>query len=136
LLSLAYTLVLTRASARCQGLGLELHLGTLHAYRPGRPSLACDVMEPLRVPGVDRWVVELCNEGRVTAEQFILSEEHGMRLSPSGLGRTIKEWEEHWLQGGHETALDTLLATVIRRFREQTPLPTSPLGEAEDLGES
>ena len=58
LLSLGYTWVLTRTVARCEAAGLEVNLGGLHDYRPGRPSLACDLMEPLRVPAVDRWVEE------------------------------------------------------------------------------
>jgi hypothetical protein len=28
----------------------------LHAFRPGRPSLICNLIEPLRLPAVDRWV--------------------------------------------------------------------------------
>ena len=60
MLSLGYTWLLARTVARCEAEGLEVNLGGLHEYRPGRPSLACDLMEPLRTPAVDRWVVLVC----------------------------------------------------------------------------
>lgn len=50
------TFLLNRVHALCEARGLEIALGALHEYRPGRPSLPCHVMEPLRVPAVDRWV--------------------------------------------------------------------------------
>ena len=30
---------------------------------PGRPALACDLIEPLRVPVVDRWIEEVSAKG-------------------------------------------------------------------------
>ena len=65
LLSLGYTLLLQRTLAACEAVGLDAALGSLHEYHPGRPSLACDLMEPLRVPAVDRWVIALCNQHRI-----------------------------------------------------------------------
>ena len=35
--------LLARVVARCEAEGMEVNLGGLHEYRPGRPSLACDV---------------------------------------------------------------------------------------------
>ena len=68
LLSLAYTWLTNRATARIQAHGLEVALGALHEYHPGRPSLACDLIEPLRVPIVDRWLVKTCNRNEVAAD--------------------------------------------------------------------
>src|SRR5205085_1352949 len=52
LLSLGYTWLLGRVTARVEAAGYEPSLGGLHDYRPGRPSLGCDLIEPLRVPAV------------------------------------------------------------------------------------
>jgi CRISPR-associated protein Cas1 len=105
LLSLAYTLVLNRTVARCEAAGLEVNLGALHDYRPGRPSLACDLMEPLRVPAVDRWVVMLCNQRGITPEDFV-QEGAGFRLHPDSFGRILWEWEKHWQKAKQEAELD------------------------------
>ena len=56
----------TAAEAR----GYEVYLGGLHEYRAGRPSLACDLIEPLRVAAVDRWVLATCNQRELMPEAF------------------------------------------------------------------
>jgi CRISPR-associated protein Cas1 len=117
LLSLGYTWVLTRTVARCEAAGLEVNLGGLHEYRPGRPSLACDLMEPLRVPAVDRWVVHRLNQGEMTPADFV-AEEGGIRLHPKAFGRSLMSWEDHWLNDGHERALDELLAELVALLRQ------------------
>lgn len=117
LLSLGYTWLLTRTRARCEAAGLEVYLGALHEYRAGRPSLACDLMEPLRVPTVDRWMLGLCNRGQVTPEDFVADARGGMRLRDGLLGRILHHWEEHWLNGGHEATLNQGVQTLLTWLR-------------------
>jgi CRISP-associated protein Cas1 len=57
--------------AACEGVGLDPQLGFLHALRPGRPSLALDLMEELRAPIADRMVLTLVNRGQITANDFV-----------------------------------------------------------------
>lgn len=116
LLSLGYTWLLTRTSARCEALGLELYLGGLHEFRAGRPSLACDLIEPLRVPAVDRWVITLCNEGRMSPEDF-LEKDGGIVLKPEVFGRTLLVWEEHW-RSGPRTLMEEGVDRLMRQLRE------------------
>jgi CRISPR-associated protein Cas1 len=124
LLSLGYTWLLARTVARCEALGLEVALGTLHEYRPGRPSLACDLIEPLRVPAVDRWVVTLCNQQQVTPADFVTAD-GGVRLQPKAFARILAGWEDHWTQGGHERSLDAVLQQLVQQLRQYgTGLPT------------
>lgn len=132
LLSLGYTLLLARVTARCEAAGLELYLGALHSFRAGRPSLSCDLMEPLRLPSVDRWVLRQCNEGRARPDGFV-SEGIGIRLRPELFGPTLNDWENQWQNGGHESELERLMARLIERLRSQTLSPVSPL--AEESGE-
>src|SRR5262249_42158790 len=81
LLSLGYTWLLTRTVARCEAAGLEVNLGALHEFRPGRPSLACDVMERLRVPAAGRWDRGLSTQGQASPRAFLRTAE-GRRLPP------------------------------------------------------
>jgi CRISPR-associated protein Cas1 len=116
LLSLGYTILQSRVVARCQAAGLEVYLGALHEYRAGRPSLACDLMEPLRVPSVDRWVLRLCHGGSLRPADFTDTTD-GTRLQPAVFPGTIHDWEEHWVSGGHDTALDQNLEQYVRWLR-------------------
>jgi CRISPR-associated protein Cas1 len=123
LLSLGYTWLLTRMTARCEAAGLEVYLGALHAYHPGRPSLACDLIEPLRVPAVDRWVVSLLNQGEMRPEDFS-SEPDGVRLQSGIFGRTIGKWENHWHENGLDTQVEALVdgwSRCLRRYEPPVP---------------
>jgi len=71
LLSLAYTLLLRHFTAACSVVGLDPHVGFLHADRPGRPSLALDLMEPFRPLIADSTVITTINNGEITSRDFI-----------------------------------------------------------------
>ncbi|HEX4609017.1 MAG TPA: CRISPR-associated endonuclease Cas1, partial [Urbifossiella sp.] len=117
LLSLGYTWLLTRATARAEARGFEIYLGGLHEYRAGRPSLACDLIEPLRVPAVDRWAVAVCNQGDLRPDHFREEEGGGFRLQPRYFGRTLHSWETYWAAAEMDRELDgwlDRLAAVIR----------------------
>jgi CRISP-associated protein Cas1 len=112
LLSLGYTLLQCRVTAACQAAGLETALGPLHAYRAGRPSLACDLMEPLRVPVVDRWIVSLLNQGRVTADDFHAVDGQGIRLTKRAFPKVLADWERQW----NEASTSALVSDRVRTF--------------------
>ena len=62
LLSFAYSLLSKDCVSALEGAGLDAYVGFLHRDRPGRPSLALDLMEELRGPFADRFVLRLINE--------------------------------------------------------------------------
>lgn len=70
LLSFLYSLVLSDCVAACEGVGLDPQFGYLHALRPGRPSLALDLMEELRPILADRLVLSLVNRRQVRPKDF------------------------------------------------------------------
>ncbi len=70
MLSFVYTLVLSDCRAAAEGVGLDPQIGFLHEVRPGRPSLALDLMEELRSPLADRLVTTLINRRQVKPEDF------------------------------------------------------------------
>jgi CRISP-associated protein Cas1 len=132
LLSLGYTWLLTRTVARCEAAGLEVYLGALHEYRPGRPSLACDLIEPLRVPAVDRWVIGLLNQQEIAPDAFV-AEEGGIRLRPAAFGRILRKWEEHWLGNGPDQALAQLVEEVLSLLRQGAMLSSASPGTETGL---
>jgi len=71
LLSFVYTLLVNECIAACEGIGLDPQMGFLHSLRPGRPSLALDLMEELRAPLADRFVLTLINRGQIKPDDFV-----------------------------------------------------------------
>jgi CRISPR-associated protein Cas1 len=117
LLSLGYTWLLWRTVARCEAEGLEVNLGGLHEYRPGRPSLACDLMEPLRVSAVDRWVLGLCNQGMIAPGDF-LDEPDGVRLQEGRFGGMLRSWEQYLQDHQQESVLDGWVSELLVWLRQ------------------
>jgi CRISPR-associated protein Cas1 len=76
MLSFIYTLVLSDCRAAVEGVGLDPQIAFLHEVRPGRPSLALDLMEELRSPLADRLVTTLINRRQVKEGDF--------RIRPGG----------------------------------------------------
>ena len=62
LLSFAYTLLARDCAAALEGVGLDPYVGFLHRARPGRTSLALDLMEELRAVCADRFVLTCINQ--------------------------------------------------------------------------
>ena len=112
LLSLGYTWVLNRTVAQCEAHGFEVALGALHEPRSGRPSLACDVMEPLRVLAVDRTVLRLCNRDDVRPDGFELLDTGGMKLKRAVFPRVLSAFEKGWI----DRRVDRRLEAEIDRF--------------------
>jgi len=117
LLSLGYTWLLARVGARSQAFGFELNVGFLHEYRPGRPSLACDVMEPLRLPMVDRWVLAICNRKELRPDAFV-REGEGVRLSRALMPRLVTSWEQHASRNELDAVLDEGLSRLASWLRQ------------------
>jgi CRISPR-associated protein Cas1 len=74
MLSFVYTLLAHDASGALQAVGLDPQVGFLHRERPGRPSLALDLMEEFRPFLADRLVLSLINLRQVQGKGFTKSE--------------------------------------------------------------
>jgi CRISPR-associated protein Cas1 len=91
-LSLAYTLATAEAAHEAHVAGLDPALGFLHAPAPGRPSLACDLVEPLR-PVLDRLVWRLFAEEVLRGVHFTRDGEACL-LGKAGRLAFYAAWEE------------------------------------------
>lgn len=71
LLSFLYSILGKDISGALQGVGLDPQVGFLHADRPGRDSLAQDILEEFRAWWADRLVLSLINRGQIKPQDFI-----------------------------------------------------------------
>ncbi|MBQ7345951.1 MAG: CRISPR-associated helicase Cas3' [Oscillospiraceae bacterium] len=70
------------------------YVGFLHRDRPGRTSLALDLMEELRPCIADRFVLTLINDRIMTAADLQQSESGAVRLTEDGRKKFLKRWQE------------------------------------------
>ncbi|WP_439294424.1 type I-C CRISPR-associated endonuclease Cas1c [Lonepinella sp. BR2882] len=71
LLSFLYSILGRDISGALQGVGLDPQAGFLHADRPGRDSLAQDILEEFRAWWADRLALSLINRGQIKPQDFI-----------------------------------------------------------------
>lgn len=112
LLNFVYTVLANDCASACQAVGLDPQVGFLHALRPGRASLALDLMEELRPATADRAIVTLINRQQLTPRDFVLHEGHTVTI--------------------REDARKTILAHLSERRKEEVTHPLTarktPLG--------
>jgi len=93
LLSFVYTLLAHDCRAACEGVGLDPQVGFLHAERPGRPSLALDIMEEFRPVLADRLVITLINRQQVKPQQFTRTETGGVVMNDAARKEVLVQWQ-------------------------------------------
>ena len=92
LLSLGYTLLHSEAVLALYGAGLDPYIGFYHQLDFGRESLACDMVEPLRVE-VDSFALELFRAEILRVEDFSTTES-GCLLGKNGRAKFYGNWEK------------------------------------------
>jgi CRISPR-associated protein Cas1 len=93
MLSLAYTLVTNDMAAALETVGLDPYVGFLHTLRPGRTSLALDMIEELRAYLGDRFVLSLINRRQITSKDFHYQGEKGVTLTDEGRRTFLTAWQ-------------------------------------------
>jgi CRISPR-associated protein Cas1 len=94
LLSFLYTLLTNDAVSALETVGLDPYVGFLHQDRPGRPSLALDLMEELRPVFADRLALSLINRKQITGKGFAQKESGGILMDDDTRKEVIKAWQE------------------------------------------
>ena len=94
LLSFAYGLLAGDCASALESVGLDAYVGFLHRDRPGRTSLALDLMEELRPCVADRAVLTMINNKVIQAGDLQTSESGAVRLTDEGRKRFLKTWQE------------------------------------------
>lgn len=94
LLSFAYTLLSNDMKSALESVGLDAYVGFLHRDRPGRASLALDMMEELRGVYADRFVLSLINKKIVNGKGFYVKENGAVIMDDDTRKTVIKAWQE------------------------------------------
>ena len=93
LLSFTYMLLKNDMQSALESVGIDPAAGYLHTLRPGRPSMALDLMEELRSPLCDRFVISLINLKQITASDFY-TEGIELLLMDKAKRKVIQEWQQ------------------------------------------
>ena len=94
MLSFAYSLLTHDCASGLESVGLDAHVGFLHRDRPGRESLALDLMEELRPCMADRFVLTLVNNRVVKPDDFQTQDSGAVLLTEEGRKKFLKAWQE------------------------------------------
>lgn len=94
MLSFAYTLLGNEIAGALEAVGLDPAVGFLHTLRPGRASLALDLLEELRAPLADRFVLSQINLGAVTGSDFAQKENGAFFLKDDARKKFLAAWQK------------------------------------------
>ena len=94
LISFLYTLLAHDCEGALEGVGLDPQMGFLHALRPGRPSLALDLMEEFRSILADRVAVSLINLNQINARGFVTSESGAVTMKDDTRKEVLTSWQK------------------------------------------
>lgn len=94
LLSFIYSLITQECVSALMGVGLDPYVGFLHQDRPGRPSLALDLLEEFRAPWADRFVLTLFNRKQFQQKDFVSEASGAVRLTDDARKKVLVAFQE------------------------------------------
>ncbi len=94
MLSFVYSLITNECSSALQGVGLDPYVGYLHQDRPGRASLALDLLEEFRASWADRFVLTLINRRQIQLSDFVTESSGAVRLIDDARKLVLTAWQE------------------------------------------
>jgi len=94
LLSFLYTLLTHECRSALESVGLDPAVGFLHRDRPGRPSLALDLMEEMRPVLADRLALSLINRRQIGPRDFETREGGAVMMSDEARRTVLTAWQE------------------------------------------
>ena len=92
MLSYVYVMLSSECASALEMVGLDSYVGFMHRDRPGRASLAQDLMEELRPCMADRLVLTLINDRVVTDSDFEKQENGAVFLTKNGKKKVQEAW--------------------------------------------
>ncbi|WP_053217380.1 type I-C CRISPR-associated endonuclease Cas1c [Virgibacillus senegalensis] len=94
LLSFAYSLLASESAAALEGVGLDSYVGFLHRDKPGRTSLALDLMEELRSTIADKFVLKIINRKQINSKDFVTKENKAVILTDEARRNFLQLWQK------------------------------------------
>lgn len=95
LLSYVYSILSNEVASALESVGLDAYVGFMHTDRPGRISLALDLVEELRAPVADRFVLSLINMNQIKASDFIYEDNGAVLIEEEARKSIIKIWQNN-----------------------------------------
>ena len=93
MLSFVYTLLTNLIASALEAVGLDPYVGYLHTERPGRVSLALDLIEEFRAVYADRFVLSLINKKIVNGKNFSRKENGAVLMDDDLRKKVLVEWQ-------------------------------------------
>lgn len=93
LLSFLYSLLSHDCASALEAVGLDSYVGFMHRDRPGRSSLALDLMEELRPVMADRLALTLINRQELGEKHFTTEASGGVYLNDEGRKIVLNAWQ-------------------------------------------
>jgi CRISPR-associated protein Cas1 len=122
LMSFLYSLATSDCVSALEGVGLDPQFGFLHVLRPGRPSLALDLIEEFRATILDRLALTLINLKKVQAADFEVRTGGAVSLTDDGRKKVLMEYQRRKQQ-----------EVVHKLFKEKVPIGLLPHVQARLL---
>lgn len=94
MLSFAYSLLAGICTSALETVGLDPYVGFFHTDRPGRASLALDIMEELRSVMADRFVLTLINKRIVDSSGFLQKENGAVIMDDDTRKKFLAAWQD------------------------------------------
>lgn len=94
MLSYAYSILALDVRSALECVGLDPYVGFLHTDRPGRASLALDMMEEFRAPIADRLVLSLVNLKQVNSKGFKVQPNGEVEMSDDTRRTLLSAWQK------------------------------------------
>lgn len=94
MLSFVYTLLTNQVASALETVGLDPYMGYLHTERPGRVSLALDMVEEFRAVYADRFVLSLINKKVISNKNFVKKENGAILMDDILRKKILTEWQE------------------------------------------
>ena len=94
ILSFIYTILMHDVQSALEAVGLDSYAGFYHRDRPGRASLALDLMEELRPILADRLALSLVNRKQLTGKDFLQKESGAVLMTDEARKTLLSEWQK------------------------------------------
>ncbi|WP_169009003.1 type I-C CRISPR-associated endonuclease Cas1c [Faecalispora jeddahensis] len=94
MLSFSYSLLTSMCVSALEAVGLDAYAGVYHTERPGRCSLALDLLEEFRAPFADRFVLTSINKKSICGRDFVEKESGGILLTEDGRKKFLSLWQQ------------------------------------------
>lgn len=94
LLSFCYSITANECASALEAVGLDPYVGFLHTDRPGRKSLALDLMEEIRSIYCDRFVISLINLRQINGDGFYIKENGAVIMTDETRKVVLTSWHK------------------------------------------